>query len=66
MLVLNDRRECTAAEYARLFEAAGLRLTRIIPTASDANIIEGERASACCAHHPPWKDGSITTPGATR
>jgi hypothetical protein len=45
MLVMNGGRERTAAEYERLFTAAGLRLIRIIPTASDANIIEGERAA---------------------
>ena len=45
MLVMNGGRERTAAEYERLFAAAGLRLTRIIPTTSDANIIEGERAA---------------------
>jgi hypothetical protein len=45
MLVMNGGRERTAAEYERLFASAGLRLTRIIPTASDANIIEGERAT---------------------
>lgn len=45
MLVMNGGRERTAAEYEQLFTAAGLRLTRIIPTASDANIIEGERAA---------------------
>lgn len=44
MLVLYGGRERTAEEYERLFTAAGLRLTRIIRTASDANIIEGERA----------------------
>lgn len=45
MLVMNGGRERTAAEYERLFTSAGLRLTRIIPTTSDANIIEGERAA---------------------
>lgn len=45
MLVMNGGRERTAAEYERLFTSAGLRLTRIIPTTSDANIIEGERTA---------------------
>ena len=45
MLVMNGGRERTAAEYEHLFTSAGLRITRIIPTASDANIIEGERVA---------------------
>ena len=43
MMVMNGGRERTAAEYDRLFTAAGLRLTRIIPTPAGASIIEGER-----------------------
>jgi hypothetical protein len=41
--VMNAGRERTAEEYRRLFAAAGLRLTRIIPTGA-ASLIEGERA----------------------
>lgn len=44
MMVMNGGRERTAEEFEALFNAAGLRLTRIIPTTTDANIIEGERA----------------------
>jgi len=44
MLVMQGGRERTAEEYRQLFAAAGLRLTRIIPTGDDASIIEGERA----------------------
>lgn len=43
MFVMNAGRERTAEEYRRLFAAAGLRLTRIIPTGA-ASLIEGERA----------------------
>jgi predicted O-methyltransferase YrrM len=43
MFVMNGGRERTAEEYRRLFAAAGLRLTRIIPTGA-ASLIEGERA----------------------
>jgi hypothetical protein len=41
MLVLVTGRERTETEYAALFEKAGLELTRVIPTASGACIVEG-------------------------
>ena len=41
MLVMTGGRERTEAEYRRLFEAAGFRLTRVIPTESDFKLIEG-------------------------
>jgi hypothetical protein len=41
MLVLLTGRERTETEYAALFETAGLKLTRLIPTASGACIVEG-------------------------
>ena len=44
MLVLLTGRERTEAEYAALFETAGLRLANVIPTASGASIIEGVRS----------------------
>ena len=37
-------RERTEAEYATLFESAGLRLVAIHPTDSIASIVEGVRA----------------------
>ncbi len=45
MLVLLRGRERTVAEYQDLFEAAGFKLTRSIPTQSDGqySIIEGVR-----------------------
>jgi O-methyltransferase/methyltransferase family protein len=43
MFVMNGGRERTAEEYHLLFTAAGLRLTRIIPTGAES-LIEGERA----------------------
>lgn len=43
MFVMNGGRERTDEEYRRLFEAAGLRLTRIIPTGGAQSLIEGER-----------------------
>ncbi len=42
MFVMNGGRERTAEEYRRLFAAAGLKLTRIIPTEAES-LIEGER-----------------------
>jgi len=44
VMLLNDGRERTAAEYERLLTAAGLRLVRILPTQASTRIIEGERA----------------------
>jgi predicted O-methyltransferase YrrM len=44
MLVVSDGgRERTEAEYARLFERAGLRLVRIVPTPSPMSILEASR-----------------------
>jgi hypothetical protein len=40
MLVLLGGRERTEAEYRALLDAAGLRLTRVRPTASDFSIVE--------------------------
>jgi hypothetical protein len=36
--------ERTEEEYRRLYESAGFRLTRIVPTAADVSVIEGEPA----------------------
>jgi hypothetical protein len=44
MLVGPGGQERTAAEYESLFGKAGLRLTRIIPTASAVSIVEAVRA----------------------
>ncbi|MGH3686839.1 MAG: methyltransferase [Pseudonocardiaceae bacterium] len=41
MLISFTGKERTAAEFRELYEAAGLRLTRIIPTASIFSLIEG-------------------------
>jgi O-methyltransferase domain/Dimerisation domain len=41
MLVLNYGRERTEAEFRELYEAAGFRLTRVVPTTSPLSIIEG-------------------------
>jgi hypothetical protein len=43
MLVIVGGHERTEAEYRALFQAAGFRLTRIIPTTSEMSIIEGVR-----------------------
>jgi hypothetical protein len=40
MLVSAGGEERTEAEYARLLAAAGFRLTRVVPTASDVSIVE--------------------------
>lgn len=44
MLLMEGGKERTGDEFGRLLEAAGFRLTRIIPTRSPYSIIEGERA----------------------
>jgi SAM-dependent methyltransferase len=44
MMLLVAGRERTKEEYSRLFSEAGLKMTRIIPTASEVSIIEGVRA----------------------
>jgi hypothetical protein len=41
MLVVHGGMERTEEEFHRLFEAAGFRLNRIIPTTSDVSVIEG-------------------------
>lgn len=46
MLVVHGGRERTGEEFRRLFEAAGFRLTRIVPTASDVSVVEGEPGGA--------------------
>lgn len=43
MLVMNGGRERTTAEFRALFTAAGLKLTRVIPTLSPLSLIEGVR-----------------------
>jgi hypothetical protein len=43
MMLLVAGRERTEVEYSQLFTAAGLRMTRVIPTASDVSIVEGVR-----------------------
>jgi O-methyltransferase domain len=40
MLVMNGGRERTELEYQTLFDAAGLRMTRIIPTMSPLCVLE--------------------------
>lgn len=44
MLVQSGGRERTEAEFRQLYEAAGFRLTRIVPTRSPVSIIEGIKA----------------------
>jgi hypothetical protein len=41
MLVMNGGRERTRAEFQAVFDAAGLRMTRVIPTLSPLSVIEG-------------------------
>ena len=41
MLVMTGGRERSEAEYRVLLEAAGFRLTQIIPTQSEMSVIEG-------------------------
>ncbi|OBK11524.1 methyltransferase [Mycobacterium asiaticum] len=42
MLLALDARERSAAEYGRLFERAGYRLTRVVPTASPFSVLEAK------------------------
>jgi O-methyltransferase domain/Dimerisation domain len=46
MLVMLGGRERTAAEYAALFEKAGLRLERVVHTAAPIGLIEARRLGA--------------------
>jgi hypothetical protein len=41
MLVIPGGEERTADEYRKLYEAAGFRLTRIVPTQAEVSVIEG-------------------------
>ena len=43
MLVMNGGRERTEVEYRALFDAAGLRLARIVPTQTEMSVIEAVR-----------------------
>jgi hypothetical protein len=43
MLVVNGGRERTAEEFRKLFDAAGPKMTRIIPTLSPLSVIEAVR-----------------------
>jgi hypothetical protein len=43
MLVMTGGRERTEAEYRTLLEAAGLKLTRVIPTQTEMSIIEAAK-----------------------
>ena len=42
MLVVPGGAERTREEYERLYQSAGFRLTRIVPTAAEVSMIEGE------------------------
>jgi hypothetical protein len=44
MLVLPGGKERTEAEYRQLYEAAGFRLTAIVPTRAEVSVIEGRPA----------------------
>jgi hypothetical protein len=41
LMMFSGGRERTEAEYRKLYQMAGFRLTRIIPTASPTSVIEG-------------------------
>ena len=41
MLLIPGGKERTEVEYRALFESAGFRLTRIVPTATEVSVIEG-------------------------
>ena len=44
MLVIPGGEERTEEEYRRLYQAAGFRLTRIVPTQAEVRAIEGQKA----------------------
>jgi hypothetical protein len=44
MMLVPGGLERTAQEYRRLFEAAGLRLTRVVPTAAGVDVVEGKKS----------------------
>ena len=44
MLVCTGGRQRSEAEFRRLYEAAGFRLTRVVPTQTYVKVIEGECA----------------------
>lgn len=44
MLVIPGGKERTEEEYRQLFATAGFRLARVVPTAADVSVIEGEPA----------------------
>ena len=45
MLAVTGGRERTAEEYRKLYAQAGFELTRVVPTASAASIVEGRPAA---------------------
>ena len=45
MMLVGGGRERTREQYSELFTAAGLRLTRIVPTAHEVSVIEAMRAT---------------------
>jgi hypothetical protein len=44
MMALTGSSERTAQEYGTLLAGSGLRMTRVVPTASNATIVEAEMA----------------------
>jgi len=50
MLVNTGGHERSEAEYRRLFEAAGLELTRIVPTDTPWSVVEGNRRPSSAAN----------------
>jgi hypothetical protein len=44
MLVIPGGEERTEEEYRQLYEAAGFRLTRVVPTRAEVSVIEGVKA----------------------
>jgi hypothetical protein len=60
MLVLPGGRERSEQEYAALFERAGLRLTRVLHTASQVSVLEAVDAGAP-SRDSPLHDGRLGT-----
>jgi hypothetical protein len=52
MLVMNGGRERTKAEFRELLDAAGLRMTRVMPTLSPLSIVEAARKETSSSRSP--------------
>jgi hypothetical protein len=67
MLLCLAARERTAAEYRNLLEQAGLRLTRVVQTASPFSLIEAEgRGGLIVGRRRPFRANGIRSHATSR